>query len=186
MINDGGMTATSSTDLGMSRRDALKRGALVGGAVVWATPAVQALTMTAASAQSPSPINQPPVTGKVPSHGIFLADVGAIRYGLKLDGSSNTFDKIASPSDTKFMKAKGFLWSDPTAQVLALFAKRGNGGKDALGEAALIVSMPAGAALVAGSAFAFDGGLQNCGNGDKYQAASIAGNAIIFYGACHE
>lgn len=95
------------------------------------------------------------------------------------DGSSNTVDKIASPADNKFMKLQGFMWSDPTAAVLALFSKRGNGGKDAKGEAVLIVSTPAGAALVAGSAFAFDGGLQNCGNGDKYQAAAIAGKHFL-------
>lgn len=38
---------------GMSRRDALKRGAIVGGAV-WVVPAVHALSMSSASAQAPS------------------------------------------------------------------------------------------------------------------------------------
>ncbi|MDQ1723508.1 MAG: hypothetical protein QOG52_536 [Frankiaceae bacterium] len=38
----------------LSRRDALKRGALVGGTLLWAVPAVQAVSMTAASAAAPS------------------------------------------------------------------------------------------------------------------------------------
>ncbi|MDQ1715498.1 MAG: hypothetical protein QOC60_1443 [Frankiaceae bacterium] len=38
----------------LSRRDALKRGALVGGTLLWAVPAVQAVTMSAASAAAPS------------------------------------------------------------------------------------------------------------------------------------
>lgn len=38
---------------GLSRRDALKRGAVIAGAV-WAVPAVQALQMSSASAEAPS------------------------------------------------------------------------------------------------------------------------------------
>lgn len=38
----------------LSRRDALKRGLVVGGAMVWAVPTVQALGMSAAHADEPS------------------------------------------------------------------------------------------------------------------------------------
>ncbi len=40
--------------MSLSRRDALKRGLVVGGAMVWAVPTVQALGMSAAHADAPS------------------------------------------------------------------------------------------------------------------------------------
>jgi hypothetical protein len=41
---------------GISRRDLLKRGAALGGAVMWATPVVQTLGMGRAFAQTASPV----------------------------------------------------------------------------------------------------------------------------------
>jgi hypothetical protein len=46
----------------VSRREALKRGALAGGVLVWTVPVVQAVSLTAAHAESPS---APPVGGGV-------------------------------------------------------------------------------------------------------------------------
>ena len=43
---------------GISRRDLLKRGAALGGAVVWATPVVQTLGMGRAYAQTTSPVGK--------------------------------------------------------------------------------------------------------------------------------
>jgi hypothetical protein len=40
---------------GITRRQALKRGALLGGALAWATPVVQVIGMRPAFAQVPSP-----------------------------------------------------------------------------------------------------------------------------------
>ena len=45
---------SSGSDSGITRRQALKRGAVAAGTAVWVAPAVQALTMNAASAASPS------------------------------------------------------------------------------------------------------------------------------------
>lgn len=47
-----------SQEQGISRRDLLKRGAALGGAVVWATPVVQTLGMGRAYAQTASPTGQ--------------------------------------------------------------------------------------------------------------------------------
>lgn len=44
----------SGSNSGISRREALKRGAAVAGAAVWVAPTVQALSMSAASAATPS------------------------------------------------------------------------------------------------------------------------------------
>lgn len=39
---------------GMSRREALRRGAVVAGTAMWVTPVLQVLSMSSASAQQPS------------------------------------------------------------------------------------------------------------------------------------
>jgi hypothetical protein len=44
----------SETNQGISRRDLLKRGAVVGGTVLWATPVVRALAVTEEVADTPS------------------------------------------------------------------------------------------------------------------------------------
>lgn len=46
------------TNTGISRRDLLKKGAALGGAVMWATPVVQTLGMGRAFAQTASPTGQ--------------------------------------------------------------------------------------------------------------------------------
>lgn len=47
---------TEEGPTGISRREALKRGAILGGAVVWATPVVQTVGMSRAFASTPSPV----------------------------------------------------------------------------------------------------------------------------------
>lgn len=186
MLDSSDGVRSDSAGDGFSRRSALKRGALIGGAALWAAPAVQALSMTSAAAQTASPTDSPQATGKFPSHAIFLVVIEGVTYGLKLDVmDASPFDKIPK-SDATFLAGKGFTWSDPTAAVLAPFAGRGSASTDTQNEAALKVSLPAGAALVPGSAYSKDGGLQNCGLGDMYQLAAVSGSVLIFYGACHE
>lgn len=41
---------------GLTRREALKKGALLGGALIWTTPAVQAIGILPAQAQEVSPV----------------------------------------------------------------------------------------------------------------------------------
>jgi hypothetical protein len=53
--NDFDGTVTSDGDSGVSRRDAIKKGAVVGGAVLWATPVIQAIGISPASATHVSP-----------------------------------------------------------------------------------------------------------------------------------
>ena len=58
------MTQSDVPSTGLSRRDLLKRGAVVGVTAAWTVPLVQVVSMTPAHADSPSapPVNQPPVT----------------------------------------------------------------------------------------------------------------------------
>ena len=51
---------------GLSRRDLLKRGAVVGVAVAWTVPVVQVVGMTAAHADSPRAPNVPPPNNPPP------------------------------------------------------------------------------------------------------------------------
>lgn len=53
-------------DSGLSRREALKRGAVVAGAA-WIAPAVMALPLSSASADSPSGMSRKPKKTKVHS-----------------------------------------------------------------------------------------------------------------------
>lgn len=57
------MTHSDVPSAGLSRRDLLKRGAVVGAAAAWTVPLVQVVSMTPAHADSPSapPVNPPPV-----------------------------------------------------------------------------------------------------------------------------
>ena len=44
------------SERGLTRREALKRGAVLGAGVIWATPVVQSLAMSPAMAQTTSPV----------------------------------------------------------------------------------------------------------------------------------
>ncbi len=65
---------------GITRRDALKRGAVVGGAVIWASPVVQTIGMRDAWAQStPSPL-----CGRMTGGGNDPKVDKIVRYGFEL------------------------------------------------------------------------------------------------------
>jgi len=64
------MTKSDVPSAGLSRRDLLKRGAVVGVTAAWTVPLVQVVSMTPAHADSPSapPVNPPPVNPPVDTH----------------------------------------------------------------------------------------------------------------------
>ncbi|MDQ3681081.1 MAG: hypothetical protein M3378_11195 [Actinomycetota bacterium] len=51
----GASDPSSEQHDGLSRREALKKGAIAGGAVIWAAPVIQSVGMSPAGAQQPSP-----------------------------------------------------------------------------------------------------------------------------------
>lgn len=87
---------------GITRRDALKRGVLVGGAVAWSIPAIQLIAMTSAHAERPSgttPPVAPPTqvlgekttsTGKLPFTGSNVEGMAAIGTGALAVGAGLT------------------------------------------------------------------------------------------------
>ncbi|HJQ91899.1 MAG TPA: hypothetical protein VJ950_09340 [Acidimicrobiia bacterium] len=72
-VGDQGM------DQGITRRDLLRRGAVLGGAVIWATPVVQTLGMGRAFAQTASP------TGKDISYMVISWTCGEDKLHTKLN-----------------------------------------------------------------------------------------------------
>ena len=52
-MHEGGMGPQDPTR-GLSRREALKRGVVLGGVALWTVPAVQVLSITEAASQQPS------------------------------------------------------------------------------------------------------------------------------------
>ena len=53
----------------ISRRQALKRGAVLGGTALWVTPAVQVLAITESAAEQPSGLGPPRGPGKADPQG---------------------------------------------------------------------------------------------------------------------
>ncbi|HVR79022.1 MAG TPA: hypothetical protein VMS99_11615 [Acidimicrobiia bacterium] len=69
------------TSQGISRRDLLRRGAVLGGAVMWTTPVVQTLGMGRAFAQTASPVDG----GKDISYFVIHWDCGDGEFHTKFD-----------------------------------------------------------------------------------------------------
>lgn len=103
----------SSGTPGVSRRDLLKRSAVVGGALVWATPVVQSIGGSAMAGTSPGslPSGTGGGTGCISFIG-FVIDCSGTYYGYKVenafcnDGSQNLVPytdttKIGGPSGDK-------------------------------------------------------------------------------------
>ena len=97
------------------------------------------------------------------------------------DGKSGGPAKVPHPPVTEVVPS----WSDPSSSLLAVLRGTAGPGADAGGHRALVVRLPAGVTYVAGSGFVFDGGLQSCRDGDKYQPVELSGGALYFYGECH-
>ena len=82
---------------GISRRDALKRGAVAGGAVLWVSPIVQNIGISKAWATHTSPHL---ADIKDISFIAFLFDCGTTRYGVKLDFTGLTYTCGPLPGPT--------------------------------------------------------------------------------------
>jgi hypothetical protein len=77
-------TRTTATEL--TRREAVKRGAVVGGTLLWATPVVQTLTMSSAHAATS------PTTFTGPSYVAMNVTCNGKNYYIKFEGDLNDFE----------------------------------------------------------------------------------------------
>lgn len=182
--------ATDAMPAGPSRRTTIKRGLAVGGAAVWAVPAVQALGVTAAAAQGTSaapPPPPPPVepTGKHISHGFVLVTGGGKRYLVKVN-SNGTLD-FSGNQDKDYVISLGLPGIDShddfakgNAAVLAAFT---GGAVVYENERALRIVVPSGYSIVSGTAaVSFDGSFDddNKGPEDKFAPATVVGSTVYF------
>ncbi len=78
----------SSPNQGITRRDLLKKGAVLGGAVVWVTPIVQSVGMGRAFAQTTSPCT-PPI-----SYIAMNVTCGGIPYFIKWEADEGEFGEF--------------------------------------------------------------------------------------------
>jgi hypothetical protein len=103
----------------LSRRQALKRGAAVGGALVWTVPVVQAVSMTAGhavSASAPPPPKQKHVTGGS------AGDSGSSQAGGSSDQLS--FTGSAVPATTAAVVGGALVATGVVATVAASRGRR--------------------------------------------------------------
>jgi hypothetical protein len=141
---------------GLSRRDALRKGAVVGGAVLWAAPVVQGIGLSPASAQPASPRPGPDL--KAISFIVFRFRCGTQNYAVKID-APGTGDE-----------ACGAIPGDNPGQGCGLEAQPGdvNGGDacslftlqpalDAEGEVTMVT-------VVLGGGCTFLSGFSKCGS----------------------
>jgi hypothetical protein len=182
---------------GPSRRTTLKRGLAIGGAAVWAIPAVQALSVSAASAEdtsAPPPPPPPPPSGGYPSHGFVLVNCGDGVFAVKIDsGSPGTLSGLGAGNDIPYLRDQQGLdldvdYRQPTAADLAEITSYGQGTYN--GVNALFITLPAGCQFVDGYTYVFDGsfsgGGTNCGDGDKFTRAIVVGQTVYFTTLCND
>ena len=181
------------------RREVLKRGAVLGGAVVWATPVVQVLNISVADAASgeqpppPPPPPLPPVVG-LPSHGFFLLNCMGKLYGYQIIGYESDFkagdllavNVLESPgqgNDVAYWESIGItgtiISSDKDPEWLRIRDALEPGAGVALlnGGQTLVVSAtpPPGCTFV--NAFIWDGSF----GGDKVEPAVLIDGKYYFF-----
>lgn len=178
-----------------ARRDVLKRGAVIGGAVVWATPVVQAIAVGTADAASggtlpPPPTSPPPpVVGELPSHGLFVVSYGGKQYGYQVSDTA-AIGTLGKGNDIPYLNAqlgagtyitKDEGGSTAWSTLRALFSSSVgtyNTGTEVL--RAIIVTLPGGGAVTEAASYVYDGSFQKVADGDKFRDAVEAGQTLYF------
>jgi hypothetical protein len=187
----------------IDRRTALKRGAIVGGVVLWSTPIVTAIGVRAADAASappplpPPPPPLPPTATGLPSHGFFLLLCEGKYLGYQIIGAQSDLKRgsvmspehVGSPgqgNNVPYWQANGYAavpiivsdgedpkWKTTRAQISA--------GVTTLNGAQVLVlnSYPASCSLL--NAYIWDGSFQKDPDGDKVRAAYFIDGKYYFY-----
>lgn len=84
------------TNLGISRRAVLRRGAVVGGSLVWAAPAVQSISRTALADHNGTPHPEPCPCAFARARGIYVNTTGDLANAEVLLGSAPPDEQIAN------------------------------------------------------------------------------------------
>ena len=186
------------------RREVLKRGAAIGGAVVWATPVVQAIAVGTADAASgetspppppppPPPTSPPPppppVVGEIPSHGLFVVLFQGKQYGYQVS-ATGVIGTLGKGNDIPYLDAKlgagtyitkdsggSTVWSTLKSTFSSSVGTY-NDGTQLL--RAIVVTLPAGGAVQEAASYIFDGSFQGDPDGDKFRDAVESGQTLYF------
>ncbi|NHC45187.1 hypothetical protein [Motilibacter aurantiacus] len=178
------MTNGSVSTDGMSRRDALKKGVLVGGAV-WAVPAIQAIGVGVADAASttapkpPTPTVPSRPTPCVPAAGLLLCTVWKWGWpclvGVRIDGNGR-IDCIPTDRDDKdarFLRSLGYsTWFKPSDLGLSV------SGGYLSGRTGLYLLLPTLASFV--KAWVSDVDLCSPSSSSGHEEAHCSGGRVIF------
>ncbi len=184
--------ATNEPDLtGPSRRTTLKKGLAVGGAAVWAVPAVQALATTAAHAQQTSgvpggggpvgPVDPPPApTGMYITRGFVLVRCMGELYSITINRAGAL--GFSSGPDLAYLRALDYR---PFQQSAAVLAKFSGGLTTYAGEFSLMITVPADCEIEEGVAVSYDPTFDNTPGGrpdgsDSFGPATIVGKVVYF------
>jgi hypothetical protein len=192
---------------GIDRRTALKRGAIVGGVVLWSTPVVNAIGVGVADAASepapppppPSAPPPPPAPTGLPSHGFFLLLCEGKYLGYQIIGaeSSPTLKKgqvvspvqVGSPgdgNDVPYWQANGYghvdlIVNDGQDPAWTTIRNQIVAGTTRLSNVQVLVldSYPASCQLL--NAHIWDGSFQTDPDGDKARPAYFIDGNYYFY-----
>ncbi|WP_380165828.1 hypothetical protein [Jannaschia sp. R86511] len=181
---------STDTAAGPSRRTTLKKGLAVGGAALWAVPAVQAMGVTAAHAEATSgapgggpvdpPPPPPPPTGMYIARGFVLVRCEGQLYSVTINRTGQL--GFSSGADLAYLRELGYR---PFTQSPALLARFVGGLTTYQNEFALTITVPDGCVIEEGIAVSFDPTFDNTPGGrpdgsDSFGPASIVGKVVYF------
>ncbi len=178
----------------VSRRDALKRGALTGGTLLWLTPTVSSVLLRASAAEATSPkpggggghlapLPHPP-TG-LPSHGCFvLRDAsGLYAYQITASGTGVALSAPGLGNDIRWLQTHGyagqkFIRSGPVWTKKKSLVKVGQIRYP--GTAVTVLCLSAWPNVLQG-AWTWDGSFQKDADHDMMRAAVLTAGKYYFF-----
>ncbi|NHC12782.1 hypothetical protein [Motilibacter deserti] len=179
------MTTRAESTTGISRREALKKGALVGGAAVWAVPAMQAISVGTADAASAGPTPPVPTVPAdppkpcIPATGLLLCTVWKwgrpCLLGVKIDehGVIDCIPTAKGDRDADFLRSLGYAtWSKPSDLGMSV------SGGFLSGKTGLYLLLPTLASFV--KAWVSDINLCTPSGGSGHEEAHCSGGKVIF------
>lgn len=176
----------------VSRRTALKRGAVAGGTLLWLTPTVSSVLLQASAAEAvsagpgggPKPTPGPRPTG-LPSHGFFLLKDATGLYGYQISalGATAVLGAPGLGNDVAWLLTHGYagktiIRSGPRWTALKAGIHVGQVHYPLTAVTVLVLSAWPGTLQ---GAWTFDGSFQVDADHDKIRNATLTGGKYYFY-----
>lgn len=176
----------------VSRRTALKRGAVAGGTLLWLTPTVSSVLLQASAAEAVSPAPgggpKPPPPHRptgLPSHGFFLLKDATGLYGYQITASGATA-VLGAPglgNDVAWLLAHGYAGKTIIRSGARWTAKKASihVGQVHYPGTMVTVLVLSGWPDVLQGAWTFDGSFQVDADHDKVRNATLTAGKYYFY-----